>query len=111
MMVLNELATCVARNLRVMAVIPHNNIYGNMYNKQIKNFEGRHLGTELYVPNLAQVAKAFGAHGEHVEAPEELVPAFRRALASGKPSVIDVAMSTAPEELEPPTKLRVPDRY
>lgn len=111
MMVLNELATCVARNLNVMAVIPHNNIYGNMYNKQIKNFAGRHLGTELYVPNLAEVAKAFGAHGEHVERPEDLVPAYRRALESGKPSVVDVMISTATEELEPPTKLRVPDRY
>ncbi len=111
MMVLNELATCVARHLNVMAVIPHNNIYGNMYNKQIKNFAGRHLGTELYVPNLAEVAKAFGAHGERVERPEDLIPAFRRALDSGKPSVVDVAMSIAEEELEPPTKLRVPDRY
>lgn len=111
MMVLNELATCVARNLNVMAVIPHNNIYGNMYNKQIKNFAGRHLGTELYVPNLAQVAEAFGAHGERVERPEDLVPAYRRALESGKPSVVDVVIGTAEEELEPPTKLRVPDRY
>ncbi|HEX9077627.1 MAG TPA: thiamine pyrophosphate-dependent enzyme, partial [Anaerolineae bacterium] len=88
-----------------------NNIYGNMYNKQIKNFAGRHLGTELYVPNLAEVAKAFGAHGEHVERPEDLVPAYRRALESGKPSVVDVMISTDTEELEPPTKLRVPDRY
>jgi acetolactate synthase-1/2/3 large subunit/sulfoacetaldehyde acetyltransferase len=111
MMVLNELATCVARNLNVMAVIPHNNIYGNMYNKQIKNFAGRHLGTELYVPNLAEVAKAFGAHGERVERPEDLVPAYRRALESGKPSIVDVVISTDTEELEPPTKLRVPDRY
>jgi acetolactate synthase-1/2/3 large subunit len=111
MMVLNELATCVAQKLNVMAVIPHNNIYGNMYNKQIKNFAGRHLGTELAVPNLCEVARAFGAHGERVERAEELVPALRRALNSGKPSVIDVLVENSPDEYEPPTKLRVPDRY
>lgn len=111
MMVLNELATCVAQKLNVMAVIPHNNIYGNMFNKQVKNFAGRHLGTELAVPNLCEVARAFGAHGERVERAQELVPALRRALESGKPSVIDVLVENSPEEYEPPTKLRVPDRY
>ena len=111
MMVLNELATCVAQRLNVMAVIPHNNVYGNMYNKQIRNFGGRHLGTELCVPNLAEVARAFGAHGERVERPEDLIPAYRRALESGKPSVVDVVISIAESELEPPTKLRVADRY
>jgi acetolactate synthase-1/2/3 large subunit len=82
-----------------------------MYNKQIKNFAGRHLGTQLAVPDVAEVARAFGAHGERVEHPQDLVPAFRRSLESGKPSVIDVLISSAEEELEPPTKLRVADRY
>jgi thiamine pyrophosphate-dependent acetolactate synthase large subunit-like protein len=111
MMVLNELATCVANKLNVIAVIPHNNIYGNMFNKQIKNFARRHLGTQLNVPNLAEVARAFGAHGERVERPVDLIPAYRRALESGKPAVVDVIVSNAEDELEPPTKLRVPDRY
>lgn len=111
MMVLNELATCVAQNLNVIAVIPHNNIYGNMFNKQIKNFARRHLGTQLNVPNLAEVARVFGAYGERVERPEDLIPAYRRALESGKPAVVDVIVSNAEDELEPPTKLRVPDRY
>lgn len=111
MMVLNELATCVAQKLNVMAIIPHNNLYGNMYNKQIKHFAGRHLGTRLCVPNLAEIAHAFGAHGERVERAEELAPALRRALDSGKPSVVDVLIDNSPDELEPPTKLRVPDRY
>jgi thiamine pyrophosphate-dependent acetolactate synthase large subunit-like protein len=111
MMVLNELATCVAQKLNVLAVIPHNNIYGNMFNKQIKNFARRHLGTQLAIPNLGEVARAFGAYGERVERPEDLIPAYRRALESGKPAVVDVLISNAEDELEPPTKLRVPDRY
>ncbi len=31
-----------------------------------------------------------GCHGEHVERPDDLVPALRRALDSGKPSLINV---------------------
>ncbi len=111
MMVLNELATCVQQRLNVIAVIPHNNLYGNMYHKQIKHFARRHLGTELYVPNLAAVARAFGAHGERVECADELIPALRRALDSAKPSVVDVLVENSDEEYEPPTKLKVPDRY
>ena len=31
-----------------------------------------------------------GCHGEHVERPEEFRPALERALASGKPALINV---------------------
>jgi acetolactate synthase-1/2/3 large subunit len=34
--------------------------------------------------------KALGAHGEHVERSEDLGPAIRRALESGKPAVVNV---------------------
>jgi thiamine pyrophosphate-dependent acetolactate synthase large subunit-like protein len=33
-----------------------------------------------------------GAHGERVEAPSELLPALQRALASGRPAVVDVVI-------------------
>jgi thiamine pyrophosphate-dependent acetolactate synthase large subunit-like protein len=31
-----------------------------------------------------------GCHGEHVEQADELIPALKRAFASGKPAVINV---------------------
>jgi acetolactate synthase-1/2/3 large subunit len=31
-----------------------------------------------------------GCHGEHVENPDDFAPALRRALDSGKPSVVNV---------------------
>jgi acetolactate synthase I/II/III large subunit len=34
--------------------------------------------------------QAFGAHGEYVERSEDLAPAIRRALESGKPAVVNV---------------------
>jgi acetolactate synthase-1/2/3 large subunit len=52
----------------------------------------------LDVP-FADVARAFGAHGERVTDPEQFIPALRRAEESGKPAIIDVVVS---RELPPP---------
>jgi len=39
--------------------------------------------------------EALGGHGEYVERPEDLAPAFKRALASGKPALVNVAIQSA----------------
>jgi acetolactate synthase-1/2/3 large subunit len=49
--------------------------------------------------SFADVARAFGAHGERVTTPEEFIPALRRAEDSGKPAIIDLVVS---RELPPP---------
>jgi thiamine pyrophosphate-dependent acetolactate synthase large subunit-like protein len=111
MMTVNELATAVDNRIPVVVVVAHNGVYGNVRRKQIEHFDGRFAGSELYIPDLARVAEAFGAHGERVERPAEIVPALERALASGKPAVLDVVVDASYEVLEPPVKLRVKDRY
>ena len=47
---------------------------------------GRHLGRTRY----DLMARDLGAHGEFVEKPHEIRPALERALASGKPAVVNV---------------------
>ncbi len=37
-----------------------------------------------------KIFQELGCHGEHVEKADEIVPALRRALASGKPAVVNV---------------------
>jgi acetolactate synthase-1/2/3 large subunit len=111
MMTLNELATAVEHKIPIIAVVEHNAVYGNVRRKQIEHFGERFSGSELYIPDLAQVAKAFGAHGERIEKPEEIIPAFERALSSGKPAVLDVILDKSYESLETSVKLRVKDRY
>ena len=111
MMIMPEIATAVAQNIPLAVIVCHNNIYGNVQSKQFLNFEGRRIGTDLYIPNLAAVARDLGAHGERVESPQEIIPALERALGSGKPAVLDVIVEARPETLEPPTKVRVADRY
>ncbi len=111
MMIMPEVATAVAQNIPILAIVCHNNVYGNVQSKQYLNFDGRRIGTDLYIPDLAAVARDLGAHGERVEAPEAIIPALERALGSGKPAVLDVIIEASPETLEPPTKVRVADRY
>lgn len=111
MMVIGELATAVAHDIPILVVVPHNGVYGNMLRKQHEHFEDRFIGTRLSVPDLAAVARALGAHGERVDRPADLIPAYRRALASQKPALVDVVIGNGWDELEAPTKLRVADRY
>lgn len=111
MMTLNELETAVDNKLPVLVVVPHNSVYGNVRRKQFEHFDERFAGSELYIPNLAQVAESFGAYGERVEKPSEIIPALERAFASGKPAVLDVIIDASRKHLEPPAKLRVKDRY
>ncbi|MBW2440135.1 MAG: thiamine pyrophosphate-binding protein [Deltaproteobacteria bacterium] len=111
MMTLNELASAVDNDIPVVVVVMHNEIYGNVRRKQYEHFNERFAGSQLYIPNLAEVANAFGAYGQRIEQPAEIIPALERALDSGRPSVLDVIVDNSRESLEPPVKLRVKDRY
>ncbi|MDP2646223.1 MAG: thiamine pyrophosphate-binding protein [Desulfobacterales bacterium] len=111
MMTLNELATAVDNKLPVVVIVENNGIYGNVRRKQIEHFDSRFAGSELYIPDLARVAQAFGAFGERVVEPGQIIPALERAFASGKPAVLDVVVDASWESLEPEVKLRVKDRY
>lgn len=50
---------------------------------------------EPYNPDFAALARAFGAEGERVERAEDFTPAFRRALASDRPYVLDVPIDVS----------------
>jgi acetolactate synthase I/II/III large subunit len=39
-----------------------------------------------------RIVEALGGHGECVERPDELAPAVERAIASGRPACVNVAI-------------------
>jgi acetolactate synthase-1/2/3 large subunit len=47
-------------------------------------------GCDLGLVRYDEIMRALGGHGEFVERPAELRPALTRALASGKPAVVNV---------------------
>jgi acetolactate synthase-1/2/3 large subunit len=78
-------------------------MYGTIRMHQERRYPGRIAGTELRNPDFAAYARAFGGHGETVEATDEFAAAFERSLASKKPSIIHIKVD--PEAITPTLRL------
>jgi len=50
---------------------------------------------EAYTPDFASLARSFGADGERIEETGQFRPALEKALLSGRPTVLDVAIDTS----------------
>jgi acetolactate synthase I/II/III large subunit len=83
-----EFATAVQYGAALIIVVVDNGQYGTIRMHQERDYPGRVVGTQLQNPDFALYAKAFGGYGERVERTEAFAPAFERALASGKPSIL-----------------------
>jgi acetolactate synthase-1/2/3 large subunit len=94
-----ELATAVQYGLAVVFVVINNGMYGTIRMHQERHYPERVIGTDLVNPDFAALARAYGALGETVTRTEEFAPAFERALAAGKPALIEVRVD--PEALTP----------
>ena len=92
-----ELATAFHHSAAPIILVFNNQMYGTIRMHQEKTYPGRVSGTALTNPDFAKYIESFGGHGEVVERTEELVPAFQRARASGKPAIIEVR--TNPEQV------------
>ncbi|HEV8095149.1 MAG TPA: thiamine pyrophosphate-binding protein [Burkholderiales bacterium] len=98
-----ELATAVQYELPIIVAVVNNGMYGTIRMHQERSFPGRVSGTALRNPDFAAYARAFGGHGETVEETAQFAPAFERARASGKPSVIELRID--PEAITPSATL------
>ncbi|NIO06568.1 MAG: hypothetical protein GTO40_00760 [Deltaproteobacteria bacterium] len=90
MMEQQELATARLHNIPVLVVVMRNNAYGGMKRDQIKNYDGRVIGTNLFVPDLARLAELFGGKGYTVTRSEDVRPTLQKALDSDDFVVVDI---------------------
>ena len=97
----SELATAVQYGINLVTVVFRDDAYGSTLSDQRITFGGRELGTTLHNPDFAAWAEAFGAKGIRVRDAGELGPALRQALATDRPTVVEVPMPT----LTPPFQL------
>ena len=67
-----------------VAVVFNDASYGTIARIQQRQY-GREVGAALHNPDFVQMADAFGAHGRHVESPEQLY----EALLAASPAVAD----------------------
>jgi acetolactate synthase-1/2/3 large subunit len=94
-----ELATAVQYELPVLFLVVNNGMYGTIRMHQERHYPGRVVGTELRNPDFAAYAEAFGAHGEVVARTEEFAGALERALAAGRPALLELRVD--PEAITP----------
>ncbi|MCX8132810.1 MAG: thiamine pyrophosphate-binding protein [Roseococcus sp.] len=92
-----EIATAFHHGVAPIILVFNNGMYGTIRMYQERTYPERVSGTELTNPDFAKFIEAFGGHGEVVARTEELVPAYRRAAASGKPALIEIRMN--PEQV------------
>jgi acetolactate synthase-1/2/3 large subunit len=98
-MTANEFQTAVQYNAAVIVVVVNNGIHGTIRMHQERAYPNRVIATDITGPDFAALAKAHGGHGETVATTADFAPAFDRAIASGKPALIEVKLD--PEAITP----------
>ncbi len=98
-MSMQEFATAVQERAAVIVIVVNNGIHGTIRMHQERDYPGREIATDLVDPDFAAFARACGGHGETVATTEDFAPAFERALAAGRPAIIDLKFS--PEAITP----------
>jgi acetolactate synthase-1/2/3 large subunit len=95
MMCGQEMSTAVQYGANVICILANNEMYGTIRMHQEREHPGRVVGTDLKNPDFMEFARALGCHAERVERTDQFAPALDRAIASGKPAVIE--LRTDPE--------------
>lgn len=101
---IQELATMRAFNLPICLIIMNNEGYASIRNTMRNYFSGRYVGTGpeagLFLPDLENVAHAYGIPFMRIEDVKELDAALQQAMALPRPLIVDVRL-TPNEALAP----------
>jgi pyruvate dehydrogenase (quinone)/pyruvate oxidase len=102
-MLMGEFLTAVKYKLPIVVVIIKNNTLGQIKWEQIVFLGNPEYGCELHNPNFAKYAEACGGVGFTVERPEEIRPALEKAIATGKPAIVEVVVDPNEPPMPPKT--------
>lgn len=90
-----ELDTALRYGLPVVCVVGNDSRWNAEHQLQLRQYgAGRTVGCDLWPTRYDRVAEALGGYGEHVDDPVALPAAVARAVASGRPAVIDVTIAS-----------------
>ena len=103
MMTVQALWTAANDNIPCIFCICNNGMYRvlkvnfNVYQKDVLELPetsgGKLLYSDFGTPfDMASIANSMGVHGERIAHPEEIRPAVDRAVASGKPALLDIVI-------------------
>jgi acetolactate synthase-1/2/3 large subunit len=96
------IATAVEQNIPVVWVVMNNSAFGTIAGLENASF-GTKFGTEFrtpdgkpYSPDWAEIAKGYGIKALRIEKADDFAPAFKAALDSNEPFLLDVPMENIP---------------
>jgi len=98
-----EIGTAVQHGGKPIVLIFNNRMYGTIRMHQEREYPERVSGTDLVNPDFVVFAKSFGCYAERVEKTADFMPAFERALKSGKAAVLE--LMTDPEQVSSRTTI------
>jgi len=88
-----EIDTALRYGLPFVAVVGNDARWNAEHQLQLKHYGAeRAVACSLLPTRYDRVAEALGGHGEHVERASDLPAALARAVASGKPAVVNVVI-------------------
>jgi acetolactate synthase-1/2/3 large subunit len=93
MMTGNEMIAAVERKLPILFILANNGSYASIRIQQELHYPGRVLGTNLFNPEFAQIARAFGMRAQCIVSEAEVAGAISSGLAAAEPSFIEVRAS------------------
>jgi acetolactate synthase-1/2/3 large subunit len=92
-----ELDTALRCGAPVVVVVGNDARWNAEHTLQLRHYGAeRTVGCELLPSRYDRVAEALGGHGEFVEDAAQLEPALARALAAGRPAVVNVLIEGHP---------------
>lgn len=101
---IQELETAARLDLPFVVVVVNDQQWGMIKATQMAAYDARYIGVDFSDIRYDQVAQAMGCWGERVEEPGQIRPALTRAVASGRPAVLDVVVdrwvNLTPPDLE-----------
>lgn len=94
-----ELVTAVGHGAgrgagKLVFIVVDNGTYGTIRMHQEREYPGRVSGSDLFNPDFAALARAYGCHAEFVDRTAGFEPAFARALAADRPTLIHLKLDT-----------------
>jgi acetolactate synthase-1/2/3 large subunit len=99
----HELATASQYGAGIVVIVVNNGMYGSIRMHQENEYPGRVYATELFNPDFAALAQAYGGQGELVLRTEDFAGAFARARKFAderrRPALIELRID--PEAITP----------
>ncbi len=79
---------------KLVSIVVDNGSYGTIRMHQEREYPGRVSGSDLFNPDFAALARAYGWQAHYVDATAAFEPAFAAALAADRPTLVHLKLDT-----------------